>query len=180
MEREMSYGEWLSGILAEKARVYESTGELAVELSDGSVLLDVMRVLRDQTNCQYKQIVDITAVDEYGRAEGRQFKVVYQMLSVRYSRRLRVECMVAEGEGLESVRGLYEGANWLEREVWEMFGVEFRGHGDLRRLLTDYGFKGYPMRKDFPLSGYVEVRYDERRKGVVTERLELGQELRNQ
>lgn len=139
-------------------------------------LLPLLRFLRDQTSLQYHQLMDVTAVD-YPQAAHR-FQVVYQLLSVTYHRRLRVKTCLAEGESLPSVTGLYASAGWWEREVWDMFGIFVADHPDLRRILTDYGFQGHPLRKDFPLSGFTEVRYDEGEKRVVTEALTLAQEFR--
>lgn len=171
-----SYGLWLQRVLGPAAtNVAEAGGELVI-LTRSYHLLNLMRFLRDQSHCQYKVLVDVTAVD-YPQREKR-FEVVYMLLSLRYSSRLRVKVSVDPFEGLPSLTGLYNSANWLEREVWDMFGVFFHDHPDLRRLLTDYGFEGHPLRKDFPLTGYTEVRYDEEKKRVVCEPLELSQEFR--
>nr|QOW07440.1 NADH dehydrogenase subunit 9 [Labyrinthula sp.] len=176
----VSYGGWLRRVLGKGCkRVWEDKGDIEVEVGRED-LVGVMRFLRDNVNCQYKQVVDMAGVDRGVGKEGEgRFKVVYQLLSVRYSRRLRVSVYVEGEEGVETLTGLYKGVDWFERELWDMYGVAVEGHKDLRRLLTDYGFKGHPMRKDFPLTGYVEVRYDEKRKGVVTEGVEMSQELRS-
>ncbi len=121
--------------------------------------------------------MDIAGVD-YPTRENR-FEVVYNLLSVRYNNRIRVKTYASEVNPVPSVSSLYPGANWFEREAWDMYGIFFTGHPDLRRILTDYGFEGYPLRKDFPLTGYVEVRYDDEKKRVVAEPLELAQQFRS-
>jgi len=123
-----------------------------------------------------KQLVDRTAVDYPSR--DHRFEVVYMLLSVDYATRCRVKVLVRDGESVPSVCDRYPSANWAERECFDMFGIPFDGHPDLRRILTDYGFEGYPLRKDFPLTGYTEVRYDEEAKRVVSEPLERSQDFR--
>ncbi|KAJ9085795.1 putative NADH-ubiquinone oxidoreductase 30.4 kDa subunit, mitochondrial [Entomophthora muscae] len=140
-------------------------------------LLPMLHILRDHSGSRFKQMTDITAVDYPGRVN--RFEVVYNLLSIRHSTRVRVKTYCDEASPIPSASGLFRSANWLEREVWDLFGVFFTGHPDLRRILTDYGFSGHPLRKDFPLTGYVEVRYDEDRKRVVTEPLELAQAFRS-
>ena len=151
-------------------------GELMVT-AEASAVPKLLTFLRDDQNCQFKQLVDVTAVD-YPDREAR-FTVVYNLLSLRHNQRVRVKTAVADGVPLASVVGVFSSANWLEREVWDLFGVAFSGHPDLRRILTDYGFEGHPLRKDFPLTGHVEVRYDEDQKRVVYEPVKLTQEFRN-
>jgi NADH:ubiquinone oxidoreductase subunit C len=133
-------------------------------------------VLRDHSRRQYKTRVDRTAVDYPARTP--RFDVVYHRLSVRFRSRRQVTVRVDERTPLPTATGRFKSANWREREVWDRFGVGFDGHPDLRRLLTDYGFEGHPMRKDYPLTGYTEVRYDEERKRVVSEPVERSQEFR--
>ncbi len=151
-------------------------GELMVTI-EASAVTKLLTFLRDDQNCQFKQLVDVTAVD-YPDREAR-FTVVYNLLSLRHNQRVRVKTTVAEGTTLASVVGVFSSANWLEREVWDLFGIAFSGHPDLRRILTDYGFEGHPLRKDFPLTGHVEVRYDEAQKRVVYEPVKLTQEFRS-
>ena len=139
-------------------------------------LINLLQCLRDHTNCQYKILCDLCGVDFPNRE--KRFEVVYNLLSVRYNSRLRVKTYAGETTAVPSVTSLYSAAGWYEREVWDLYGVYFANHPDLRRILTDYGFEGHPMRKDFPLSGYVEVRYDDEQKRVVTEPLEMTQEFR--
>ena len=122
-------------------------------------------------------VVDITAVDYPTRDQ--RFEVVYNLLSVRHNSRIRVKTYAGEATPVPSITSLYDGANWYEREVYDLFGVFFVGHPDLRRIMTDYGFDGHPLRKDFPLTGYTEIRYDEEKKRIVVEPLELTQAFRN-
>jgi NADH dehydrogenase (ubiquinone) Fe-S protein 3 len=132
--------------------------------------------LRDHNKTQYKVLVDVTAVDYPSRP--LRFEIVYNLLSINYNMRIRIKTCVDEITPVSSSTVVYSSAGWWEREVWDMFGIFFSKHPDLRRILTDYGFEGHPLRKDFPLSGYVEVRYDDSEKRVVTESLELTQEFR--
>jgi len=145
-------------------------------LVDGDQLVTRMMVCRDHTGLQYKVLTDVTAVDYPERAQ--RFEVVYNRLSVRYGVRLLVKVRVDELQTVPTRTGRYKSANWMERERWDMFGIGVEGHPDLRRILTDYGFEGHPIRKDFPLTGYTEVRYDESQKRVVSEPVELSQEFR--
>lgn len=137
----------------------------------------VFTFLKYHTAAEYTMIADITAVD-FPTRENR-FEVVYNMLSVRHNSRIRVKTYADEATPVPSICNLYDGANWYEREVYDMFGVFFTGHPDLRRIMTDYGFDGHPLRKDFPLTGYTELRYDEEKKRIVVEPLELTQAFRN-
>ena len=139
-------------------------------------VVPLLRVLRDHMNTQYRVLVDVTAVDYPSRQH--RFEVVYNLLSVSHNARLRIKTCIDDTTSLESSTPIYSSAGWWEREVWDMFGIFFSGHPDLRRILTDYGFEGHPLRKDFPLTGYVEVRYDDSEKRVVTESLECTQEYR--
>nr|7ARC_C Chain C, ND9 [Polytomella sp. Pringsheim 198.80]7ARD_C Chain C, ND9 [Polytomella sp. Pringsheim 198.80] len=132
--------------------------------------------LRDHVNLQYKTLIDITAVDYPERSA--RFEVVYHLLSPRLNNRIRIKVVVDEVTSVPSVSRIWNAANWFERETWDMFGVFFSNHPDLRRVLTDYGFTGHPLRKDFPLTGYTEVRYDYGKKRVISEPLELTQEFR--
>ena len=140
-------------------------------------LIRVLTVLRDDVNCDFQQLMDVTAVDRPEQPE--RFEVVYNLLSLTHNRRIRVKIRTDAETPVPTVTGLYRSANWLEREVWDMFGIYFAEHPDLRRILTDYGFEGHPLRKDFPLTGYVEVRYDEEQKRVIYEPVKLPQEFRN-
>jgi NADH-quinone oxidoreductase subunit C len=150
-------------------------GELTVEISPGSIA-SFADFLRTDPACQFSTLVDITAVDHPER-EAR-FDVVYHWLSMYQNQRVRVKCAIREDETIASITEVYPAANWFERETYDMFGILFTGHPDLRRILTDYGFRGYPLRKDFPTTGYTEVRYDEAQKRVVYEPVKLVQEYR--
>lgn len=133
--------------------------------------------LKYHTAAEYTQISDITAVDY--PTKDQRFEVVYNMLSIRHNSRLRVKTYADEATPVPSLCDLYDGANWYEREVYDLFGVFFTGHPDLRRIMTDYGFDGHPLRKDFPMTGYTEIRYDEEKKRIVVEPLEMTQAFRN-
>jgi len=127
-------------------------------------------------NAQFKMCVDICGVDSPARPQ--RFSVVYNLLSIQYNSRIRIKTCIDEIHPMPSITQVYSTAGWFEREVWDMFGIFFTNHPDLRRILTDYGFSGHPLRKDFPLSGYSEVRYDDSTKRVITEPIELSQEFR--
>jgi NADH dehydrogenase (ubiquinone) Fe-S protein 3 len=143
---------------------------------DPQYLIPFFSFLRDHINTQYKILIDVTAVDHPSRF--LRFEVVYNLLSVQYNARIRIKSCVDEITPISSSTSVYSSAGWWEREVWDMFGIFFSNHPDLRRILTDYGFEGHPLRKDFPLTGYVEVRYDDSEKRVLIEPLELSQEFR--
>jgi NADH/F420H2 dehydrogenase subunit C len=132
--------------------------------------------LRDHIKSQFKYLMDITAVDYPDKLF--RFTVVYHLLSVHYNTRIRVKTFVDETLPLQSVTDIFSCANWWEREIWDMFGIFFLNHPDCRRILTDYGFEGHPLRKDFPLTGYIEVSFDDSKKKVSTERISLDQEYR--
>ena len=142
-----------------------------------SSIQQVLAALRDDKYAAFNQLSDLTAVDYPERP--KRFELVYQLLSMRNNMRLRLLAAVGEGQAVPSATTVYNAANWAEREVWDMFGIFFAGHPDLRRLLTDYGFEGHPLRKDFPLTGHVEVRYDDTQRRVVNEPVSLVQEFRD-
>ncbi|KOC67212.1 NADH dehydrogenase [ubiquinone] iron-sulfur protein 3, mitochondrial [Habropoda laboriosa] len=139
-------------------------------------LIPTLLFLRNNYTTQYSSLSDLTALDVPSRKY--RFELVYNLLSFTYNTRIRVKTYTDELTPIPSVESIYDAANWYEREVWDMFGIVFQGHSDLRRILTDYGFEGHPLRKDFPLSGFVEVRYDDELQRVVCEPLELTQEFR--
>lgn len=149
--------------------------ELFLNIAAAS-LKEVCVFLRDDTECGFKVLVDICAVD-YPERETR-FEVVYHFLSLRHNQRIRINVCVSEDEMVPSITDVYNAAGWMEREAWDLFGIPFSGNPDLRRILTDYGFQGHPLRKDFPLTGYVEMRYDETQKRVVYEPVQLSQDFR--
>jgi NADH-quinone oxidoreductase subunit C len=151
-------------------------GELTITTSTRD-LLALVAFLRDDERCQFRSFIDITAVDWPNRE--RRFDVVYHFLSPSLNQRIRVMLEVDENSTVPSIIGVFPGADWFEREAYDLYGVLFTGHPDMRRLLTDYGFEGHPLRKDFPLSGFVEVRYDDEQKRVVYDPVRLAQEFRN-
>ncbi|WP_316013971.1 NADH-quinone oxidoreductase subunit C [Roseobacter sp. HKCCA0434] len=150
-------------------------GELTITVVPSS-LAKFLAFLREDKTCNFGTLVDITAVDWPGR--DKRFDVVYHLLSMYQNHRIRVKAGVREKEIVPSITGVYKSADWYEREIFDMFGILFSGHPDLRRILTDYGFRGYPLRKDFPTTGYTEVRYDETAKRVVYEPVSLVQDYR--
>jgi len=151
-------------------------GELTLK-TEGARLLDTLRHLRDDPSCRFFCLIDICGVDYPSRE--RRFDVVYHLLSPTLNRRIRLKVETDETTPVPSAVELFPAANWFEREAYDLYGILFSGHPDLRRLLTDYGFEGHPLRKDFPLTGYVEVRYDDEKKRVVYEPVRLTQEFRN-
>ncbi len=150
--------------------------ELTVQ-ANAADIVKVATFLRDDPRCQFSCFIDVTAVDWPGRQ--KRFDVVYHLLSPAKNNRIRVKIEADETTPIASIIGVYIGADWFEREVYDLYGILFTGHPDMRRLLTDYGFEGYPLRKDFPLTGFVEVRYDDEQKRVVYEPVRLNQEFRN-
>ena len=150
-------------------------GELNMDVAPSSIL-GLVDFLKSDRGCRFSSLVDITAVDYPGRE--KRFEVVYHLLSMYQNHRLRLRMSVREEDMVASIIGVHPSANWFEREVFDMFGILFSGHPDLRRLLTDYGFRGHPLRKDFPTTGYTELRYDEVKKRVVYEPVSLVQEYR--
>jgi NADH-quinone oxidoreductase subunit C len=142
-----------------------------------SDIVAVMRFLRDDPRCQFVCLIDVTAVDYPSRDQ--RFDVVYHLLSPKLNLRIRVKVPTDENTAVPSIIEVFAGTDWFEREVYDLYGVVFTGHPDMRRLLTDYGFEGHPLRKDFPLTGFVEVRYDDELKRVVYEPVRLTQEFRN-
>lgn len=163
----------LPGIMTECTYAF---GELTITVKREEIIA-ALRFLRDDSQTQFWNIIDICGVDYPERAD--RFEVVYHLLSPRLNARIRVKLSTDDKTPVPSVTGVYPGANWFEREAWDMYGILFSGHPDLRRLLTDYGFEGHPLRKDFPLTGYVEVRYDDEAKRVVYEPVTLRQEFRD-
>jgi NADH-quinone oxidoreductase subunit C len=151
-------------------------GELTLDIKRDKIV-DVLTFLRDDAACQFEVLIDICGVDWPARKE--RFDVVYHLLSPRLNQRIRVKLTTDEQAPVPSTVGVFPASNWFEREAYDMYGILFSGHPDLRRILTDYGFQGYPLRKDFPLTGYVEVRYDDEQKRVVYEPVELAQEFRS-
>ncbi|AXV15011.1 NADH-quinone oxidoreductase subunit C [Neorhizobium sp. SOG26] len=153
-----------------------ANGELTLITTTESIL-PLLTFLRDDVQCEFVSFIDICGVDYPARE--KRFDVVYHLLSPRQNLRVRVKLMVGEDELVPSATSIYMGAEWFERETWDMYGIPFAGHGDMRRILTDYGFEGHPLRKDFPTTGYFEVRYDDSAKRVIYEPVELRQEFRS-
>ncbi|MBY8975321.1 NADH-quinone oxidoreductase subunit C [Rhodobacteraceae bacterium NNCM2] len=172
----MELGEIISATQADNvASFHVSHGELTL-VSTPTGLPVLVSFLRDNSSCQFTTMIDITAVDYPDRED--RFEVVYHFLSMQQNQRIRVKVMAGEETVIPSITTIHPSANWFEREVFDMYGILFSGHPDLRRILTDYGFRGYPLRKDFPTTGYTEVRYDETQKRVVYEPVELVQDYR--
>ena len=144
---------------------------------DSNDINDVIFFLKNNENTNFKQLIDITAVDY--PANEKRFKLVYLLLSHEFNVRILIDCFINENEIPPSLTKIYPAANWMEREVFDMYGIQFKDHPDLRRILTDYNFNGYPLRKDFPLTGHTEVRYSEEEKKVIYEPVKLEQNYRN-
>lgn len=155
---------------------HQTNGELTVVIERDHIV-PTMRFLRDDTECAFELLIDLCGVDYPERTE--RFEVVYHLLSMTLNQRVRVKLSTDEDTAVASIVEIFSAANWYEREAFDMYGIQFSGHPDLRRLLTDYGFEGYPLRKDFPLTGHVEVRYDDLEKRVIYEPVQLTQEYRN-
>ncbi|WP_085908224.1 NADH-quinone oxidoreductase subunit C [Kiloniella majae] len=173
----LDLGDYIATTLGEAVTGSELINDELVIWAKSDTLLEVIKFLRDNQNCQFRQLVELTAVDYPAREE--RFELVYCLLSLTHNQRIKVKFSTSDETPVESVTGLFSSAIWYEREVWDMYGIFFANHPDLRRMLTDYGFEGHPLRKDFPLTGYVEVRYDETQKRVVYEPVKLTQEFRN-
>ena len=166
-------GEKLPGRVTDAVFAY---GELTISVEPGD-LIDVATFLRDDPRCQFISIIDVCGADYPSRI--KRFDVVYHLLSPKQNVRIRLKVQADEETLVPSLTAVYPGADWFERETYDLYGVLFSGHPDLRRILTDYGFEGHPLRKDFPLTGFVEVRYDDEAKRVIYEPVELKQEFRN-
>ncbi len=170
-------GEHISATIDSDLRDWRiAYGELTIE-ARADRIVPVLKFLRDNPLCRFIQMIDLCGVDYPERA--KRFDVVYHLLSLHNNTRIRVKAQVGENESIPSIREIYPCADWFEREAFDMYGIAFSDHPDLRRILTDYSFEGFPLRKDFPLTGYVEVRYDDQQKRVVYEPVNLVQEYRN-
>ena len=168
-------GDYITAALAGSEA--SQTHDQLVLLVEPDQLPRALTFLRDDSQCLFKQLMDICGTD-YPEEE-RRFEIVYHLLSLKHNQRIRVKVRVVEDAPVPSAIEVYSAAGWYEREVWDMYGVPFSGNPDMRRILTDYGFDGHPLRKDFPLTGYVELRYDEEQKRVVYSPVQLAQEFRN-
>ena len=162
----------LSGAVAEYAVAFD---QLTITV-DAAKIVEVVKFLRDDPSCRFVSIIDVTAVDYPGRE--KRFDVIYHFLSPTLNARIRVRAEADETTQVPSIIDTFPGADWFERECYDLYGVIFTGHPDMRRLLTDYGFEGHPLRKDFPLTGFVEVRYDDQEKRVLYDPVRLNQEFR--
>lgn len=169
-------GEYIEAALpSEIVEVSLALDELVV-VARREAIVRVMTFLRDDVNCHFKQLMDVCGVD-YPEREPR-FDVVYNLVSLTQNRRIRVKVQTDADTPVPTVTGVFNSANWWEREAWDLMGILFSDHPDLRRIMTDYGFEGHPLRKDFPLTGYVEVRYDDEQKRIVYEPVKLTQDFR--
>ncbi|CAH0589966.1 unnamed protein product [Chrysodeixis includens] len=173
----VDFGKYLAECMPKYVQKVQLTAgnELEVLIPPEGVI-PVLQFLKDHHSAQFTNLVDIAGMDVPNRPN--RFEIIYNLLSLRYNARIRVKTYTDELSPVDSANDVFKAANWYEREIWDMYGVFFANHPDLRRILTDYGFEGHPFRKDFPLSGYVEVRYDDEQKRVVVEPLELAQEFR--
>ncbi|CAH2089951.1 unnamed protein product [Euphydryas editha] len=173
----VDFGKYVAECLPKYVQKVQITAgnELEVLIPPEGVI-PVLQFLKDHHSAQFASLVDIGGMDVPSRQY--RFEIIYNLLSLRYNARIRVKTYTDELTPIDSACEIFKAANWYEREIWDMFGVFFANHPDLRRILTDYGFEGHPFRKDFPLSGYVELRYDDEQKRVVVEPLELAQEFR--
>ncbi|MBK8175818.1 MAG: NADH-quinone oxidoreductase subunit C [Rhodospirillales bacterium] len=166
-----------------QAALHEAIVSVDIDRDELSILVRraaivrVLTFLRDDVNCQFKQLMDVCGADFPARVE--RFDVVYNLLSVSHNRRIRIKVRTDADSPVPTVTGVFASAGWWERETWDLFGVLFQDHPDLRRILSDYGFEGHPLRKDFPLTGYVEVRWDDEQKRIVYEPVKLVQDFRN-
>jgi len=169
-------GDHIRATLPGETLRFDVVNKEAVLWATAPAIVKVMTTLRDDEKCLFKLLIDVCGVD-YPEREKR-FEIVYNLSSLKHNRRLRVKVEAGEDEPVPSIAGVFSSAGWYEREAWDLYGIYFSDHPDLRRILTDYGFEGHALRKDFPLTGYVEVRYDNEQKRVVYERVNLRQEFR--
>ena len=156
--------------------ISDDFNQLQISIS-AEQILDVVDFIKNDEACEFRQITDIAGVDFPDRQ--KRFEVIYHFLSFKHNSRLRIKIIIGEDESIPSITSIFPAANWFEREAFDMYGIQFKDHPDLRRILTDYGFEGYPLRKDFPLSGNVEIRYDEIDKKIIHEPVNLQQDFRS-
>ena len=156
--------------------ISDDFNQLQISISANQIL-DVVDFIKNDEACEFRQITDIAGVDFPDRQ--KRFEVIYHFLSFKHNSRLRIKIIIGEDEIIPSITSIFPAANWFEREAFDMYGIQFKDHPDLRRILTDYGFEGYPLRKDFPLSGNVEIRYDEIDKKIIHEPVNLQQDFRS-
>jgi NADH-quinone oxidoreductase subunit C len=170
-------GDYIKGAMPEAIMSAQLINDELVLIAQPQPIARILLFLRDDSNCLFKTLIDICGVDYPERK--RRFDVVYHLLSLRHNQRIRIKLQIDDDVVVPSAIGVFSAAGWYEREAWDLYGIMFANHPDLRRLLTDYGFDGHPMRKDFPLTGFVEVRYDEVQKRVVYEPVALTQDFRS-
>ncbi len=170
-------GENISSSVGKSILSHEIINDELILIVSSEKIIEVLTFLRDDSSCQFKMLIDICGVDFPNREI--RYEVIYNLLSLTHNQRIRLKVFTNSESPIPSVVSVYSAAAWYEREVWDMFGIIFSKHPDLRRILTDYGFEGHPLRKDFPLSGFVEVRYSENENKVVYEPVKLNQEFRN-
>ena len=156
--------------------ISDDFNQLQISISTNQIL-DVVDFIKNDEACEFRQITDIAGVDFPDRQ--KRFEVIYHFLSFKHNSRLRIKIIIGEDESIPSITSIFPAANWFEREAFDMYGIQFKDHPDLRRILTDYGFEGHPLRKDFPLSGNVEIRYDEIDKKIIHEPVNLQQDFRS-
>ena len=177
IDEDFSFERSVSNFLANLAERIQSINGQLVYRCELDKLFETLVLLKNTETLNFSQLTDLTAVDYPDRL--KRFELVYQLLSMENNKRVRIICSIDDGQIVPSVTSIYKSAEWPEREVWDMYGLFFSDHPDLRRLLTDYGFEGHPLRKDFPLTGYVEVRYDDIEKRVAYQPVQLTQEYRD-
>ena len=177
IDEDFSFERSVSKLLANLAERVQSINGQLVYRCELDKLFETLVLLKNTETLNFSQLTDLTAVDYPDRL--KRFELVYQLLSMENNKRVRIICSIDDGQIVPSVTSIYKSAEWPEREVWDMYGLFFSDHPDLRRLLTDYGFEGHPLRKDFPLTGYVEVRYDDIEKRVAYQPVQLTQEYRD-
>ncbi len=170
-------GTYIAESLGGKLKGWSLGVDMLVLDAERDAIMEVVAFLRDDSRCRFVNFTDIAGADYPARSE--RFDVVYHLLSPYKNRRVRIKVTTDEVTPVPSITDVFKGADWFEREAWDLYGILFTGHHDLRRILTDYGFDGHPLRKDFPMTGFVEVRYNEEQKRVVYEPVRLNQEFRN-
>ena len=177
IDEDFSFERSVSKLLANLAERVQSINGQLVYRCVLDKLFETLVLLKNTETLNFSQLTDLTAVDYPDRIQ--RFELVYQLLSIENNKRVRIICSIDDGQIVPSITSIYKSAEWPEREVWDMYGLFFSDHPDLRRLLTDYGFEGHPLRKDFPLTGYVEARYDDIEKRVAYQPVQLTQEYRD-
>ena len=177
IEELLDLGEYIRSALPDDPLDMEARNGQLIMTARREGLIRLLQFLRDDSNCQFKMLADLCGADYPDRAE--RFEVVYNLLSLTHNQRIRIKVSTDEAAPVPSATVIYSAAGWFEREAWDLYGIFFDDHPDLRRILTDYGFEGHPLRKDFPLTGYVEVRYDDAEKRVVYEPVKLTQDFRS-